>query len=78
MLMRTNDGDVPFLQTELPGPEARKLIALDERYTSPSYTRGYPLAVARASGATIEGRLSDVRMRLIESALGDLTSEVRG
>jgi len=30
----------------------------------------------KASGATIEGTLSEVRTRLIESALGDLTSEV--
>lgn len=54
MLMRSIAGDVPNLQTELPGPQAQALIATDERFTSPSYTRGYPLAVARGSGATIE------------------------
>ncbi len=54
MLMRWAEGDVPCLRTELPGPQARKLVALDEQFTSPSYTREYPLAVARASGAVIE------------------------
>ena len=44
----------PHLVTELPGPQARELIALDEAYTSPSYTRDYPLAVARGEGAVIE------------------------
>lgn len=44
----------PNIRTELPGPNARKLIESDERYTSPSYTRIYPLAVARGFGAVIE------------------------
>jgi 4-aminobutyrate aminotransferase len=38
----------------LPGPKSRALIELDEQYTSPSYTRVYPLAVARGEGAVIE------------------------
>lgn len=45
---------VPHLQTELPGPNARKMIQQDEQYTSPSYTRVYPLAVKRGEGAVIE------------------------
>lgn len=45
---------VPHLRTPLPGPKARDLIAADERYTSPSYTRVYPLAVERGYGAVIE------------------------
>jgi 4-aminobutyrate aminotransferase len=44
----------PLLRTELPGPKAKELIASDERYTSPSYTRVYPLAVERGEGLTIE------------------------
>jgi 4-aminobutyrate aminotransferase len=48
------DQVVPCLKTELPGPLARDLIAGDEQYTSPSYTRVYPLAVKRGSGAVIE------------------------
>ncbi|HEX4069680.1 MAG TPA: acetyl ornithine aminotransferase family protein [Planctomycetaceae bacterium] len=45
---------VPWIRTELPGPVARECIARDERVTSPSYTRVYPLVVSRAEGAVIE------------------------
>ncbi|HXG10098.1 MAG TPA: acetyl ornithine aminotransferase family protein [Gemmataceae bacterium] len=45
---------VPRLQTDLPGPKARALLERDQRYMSPSYTRIYPLVVARGSGAVIE------------------------
>src|ERR1700741_5193632 len=45
---------VPHLHTELPGPKARALLDRDQRYTSPSYTRVYPLVLARGSGAVIE------------------------
>src|SRR5580698_10386650 len=45
---------VPWIRTELPGPNARQCIARDERVTSPSYTRVYPLVVARGEGAVIE------------------------
>ncbi|MCA9205785.1 MAG: aminotransferase class III-fold pyridoxal phosphate-dependent enzyme, partial [Planctomycetales bacterium] len=44
----------PLITTELPGPNSARLIAEDERYTSPSYTRVYPLVVRRAQGAMIE------------------------
>jgi len=53
MLLRPNKSNVPLLRTELPGPQARALIECDERYTSPSYTRAYPLAVAKGEGAVI-------------------------
>jgi 4-aminobutyrate aminotransferase len=45
---------VPLIQTPLPGPKARALLDRDEKYTSPSYTRVYPLVCARGSGAVIE------------------------
>ncbi len=45
---------VPHLQTPLPGPNAERIIELDERYTSPSYTRVYPLVVHRGEGAVLE------------------------
>ena len=45
---------VPRIHTPLPGPRARQLLARDQRYVSPSYTRIYPLVVARGSGAVIE------------------------
>jgi 4-aminobutyrate aminotransferase len=47
-------GPVPWIRTELPGPRAAQLIAADEQYTSPSYTRVYPLGVERGYGAVIE------------------------
>ena len=52
--MRHDDSTVPRLVTSLPGPKARALIEGDERFTSPSYTRPYPLAAHRGFGAVIE------------------------
>ncbi len=54
MLMNKQGQVVPDIRTELPGPRARRLIERDQRFTSPSYTRIYPLAVARGQGAVIE------------------------
>jgi 4-aminobutyrate aminotransferase len=48
------DTKIPNIRTELPGPLARELVESDQLYTSPSYTRFYPLAVARGFGAVIE------------------------
>ena len=44
----------PEIFTELPGPLASEVIARDERVSSPSLTRVYPLVVARGSGSVIE------------------------
>lgn len=52
MWLFDND-QVPNLLTELPGPKARKLLARDEEFVSPSYTRIYPLVVDRGSGCVI-------------------------
>jgi 4-aminobutyrate aminotransferase len=54
MMRATDELKVPDLRTDLPGPRGRELIAADELYTSPSYTRVYPLAVERGYGAVIE------------------------
>lgn len=54
MMNRNDTLDAPWIRTQLPGPRASALIANDERYTSPSYTRVYPLAVERGYGAIIE------------------------
>ena len=45
---------VPDIRTALPGPGAQELLARDAAFVSPSYTRAYPLVVARGSGAVIE------------------------
>src|SRR3954467_1330796 len=49
-----DDRTVPDVRTLLPGPNAQGLLARDAEYVSPSYTRVYPLVVARGSGAVIE------------------------
>ncbi len=54
MLRPKDEMTAPQIHTELPGPNAKALIDLDHQYTSPSYTRGYPLTVRRAEGAIIE------------------------
>ncbi|MDV2994235.1 MAG: 5-aminovalerate aminotransferase DavT [Chroococcidiopsis sp. SAG 2025] len=45
---------VPQLVTSLPGPRAQVLVERDRAVTSPSYTRGYPLVVARGEGCMVE------------------------
>jgi 4-aminobutyrate aminotransferase len=45
---------VPEIRTELPGPRARAAIARDAAAVSPSYTRDYPLVIARGTGAMVE------------------------
>jgi len=46
--------DAPHLVTELPGPKARAHIAFDERFTSPSLPRAYPIVPVRGRGSVIE------------------------
>ena len=53
MLKRPEPSHAPMIKTELPGPRAKAMISVDEQYTSPSYTRGYPLAVDHGEGAVI-------------------------
>src|SRR4030081_60307 len=45
---------VPSIKTSLPGPKAKAIIDRDKTVVSPSYTRGYPLVIARGSGAVVE------------------------
>jgi 4-aminobutyrate aminotransferase len=49
-----DDRTIPHVVTDLPGPRGRALLARDQQYMSPSYTRAYPLVCARGSGAVIE------------------------
>ena len=44
----------PSLKTALPGPKAQAIIQRDASVVSPSYTRDYPLVMARGEGAFVE------------------------
>src|SRR4051812_21487687 len=46
--------NAPAITTALPGPKARAIIDKDSRFVSPSYTRDYPLVIARGEGAVVE------------------------
>ena len=45
---------VPDLKTALPGPRAKAVIDRDAKVVSTSYTRDYPLVMARGEGAAVE------------------------
>jgi 4-aminobutyrate aminotransferase len=45
---------IPDLKTALPGPKAKALIDRDAKVVSTSYTRDYPLVMARGEGAAVE------------------------
>jgi 4-aminobutyrate aminotransferase len=44
----------PDIKTPLPGPKAKAIIERDANFVSPSYTRDYPLVIARGEGAVVE------------------------
>ncbi len=44
----------PKISGSLPGPKARAIVAADERYISPSYTRSYPMVAKRGRGVRVE------------------------
>ena len=44
----------PKIKTELPGPKAKEILERDEKYISPSYTRGYPLVAKVGRGMIVE------------------------
>src|ERR1700693_2028054 len=44
----------PKLKPALPGPNAKSILAGDDKYISPSYTRSYPLVAKRGRGIVIE------------------------
>ena len=46
--------NAPDIRTALPGPRAKAIIDRDHSVVSPSYTRSYPLVIARGSGAMVE------------------------
>ncbi len=49
-----NQSEPRIITETLPGPKAASWIERDEKVTSPSYTRMYPLVVRRALGAMME------------------------
>ena len=44
----------PKIQTALPGPNALRVLAGDEKFISPSYTRSYPMVAKRGRGIIVE------------------------
>jgi 4-aminobutyrate aminotransferase len=45
---------LPRLLMPLPGPNAKRIVAKDAEFVSPSYTRDYPLVAKRGFGAMVE------------------------
>src|SRR6186713_2526190 len=45
---------VPDIKMALPGPKAAAIVARDNKYVSPSYTRDYPFVMAKGEGAVVE------------------------
>jgi 4-aminobutyrate aminotransferase len=43
----------PEIKTKLPGPKTQALIEKDQKFLSPSYTRGYPLSIKQGYGAMV-------------------------
>src|SRR4030088_1504482 len=43
----------PKIKTALPGPNAKRILAGDEKYISPSYTRSYPLVARHGRGIVV-------------------------
>jgi 4-aminobutyrate aminotransferase len=46
--------NTPLIRITPPGPNAKKVLAKDKKYISPSYTRGYPLVAQKGEGVIIE------------------------
>jgi 4-aminobutyrate aminotransferase len=46
-------GPAPWVETALPGPLARAIIARDQAVSAPAYARRYPLVVDRAVGSVV-------------------------
>ncbi len=53
-MISTTEMKLPRLVTQLPGPNARRVVEMDNKFISPSYTREYPLVAKRGRGANIE------------------------
>jgi len=51
--MATKTLVAPRIKTALPGPNAKRVLAGDEKYVSPSYTRSYPLVAKSGRGVVV-------------------------
>jgi len=53
-MITATETKLPRLQTQLPGPNAKRVLERDAKFMSPSYTRDYPLVAKRGRGAIVE------------------------
>ena len=53
-MVTATEAKLPKLLTQLPGPNAKRVLEQDAKYMSPSYTRDYPLVAKRGHGAIVE------------------------
>src|ERR1700730_16475660 len=53
-MMKTTTKTYPRIAVTPPGPNAQKIIAQDNRYSSTSYIKEYPLVAARGEGSMVE------------------------
>ncbi len=51
--MSTTTVIAPKVKTALPGPNAKRVVAGDEKYISPSYTRSYPMVAKQGRGVVV-------------------------
>ena len=54
MAAKVSSDKLPQIVTDLPGPNARKVVESDHQYISLSYTRSYPLVAKSGRGAIVE------------------------
>src|SRR5271156_6068432 len=54
MTTKTLNAETTIARTKIPGPNAKRILAGDEKYISPSYTRSYPLVAKRGRGIVVE------------------------
>ncbi|HVS89783.1 MAG TPA: acetyl ornithine aminotransferase family protein [Candidatus Acidoferrum sp.] len=53
-MITATETKLPRLLTQLPGPNAKRVLEKDAKFMSPSYSRDYPLVAKRGSGAVVE------------------------
>jgi 4-aminobutyrate aminotransferase len=51
---KSRETKLPRLLTQLPGPNAKRVVEQDAKFMSPSFTRDYPLVAKRGHGAVVE------------------------